>query len=166
MRIGIIADIHDNIWHLATVLEQLTDCDTLLCLGDYCAPFTMTAIGEGFDGEVHAVWGNNDGDKLLLTRMADRAGNITLHGDFADLVLDDRSVAMTHYPRIARPLALSGQFDLVCHGHDHTQRLESHGQTLLVNPGEVMGRFGTARYAVYDTTTHQATLHESATPDR
>jgi uncharacterized protein len=73
---------------------------------------------------------------------------------------------MTHYPQIARPLALSGQFDLVCHGHDHTQRLETHGRTLLVNPGEVMGRFGTARYAIYETTAHQATLHQIATPDR
>ncbi len=166
MRIGIIADIHDNIWHLATVLEQLSMCDALLCLGDYCAPFTMTAIGEGFAGEIHAVWGNNDGDKLLLARMADRAGNITLHGELADLTLGGRRIAMTHYPQVAQPLALSGQFALVCYGHDHTQRLEMHGETLLVNPGEVMGRFGAAQYAVYDTDTHQATLHEVATPDR
>lgn len=160
MRIGIISDIHDNIWRLERVLEQIGACDALLCLGDYCAPFTMTAIGEGFAREVHAVWGNNDGDKLLLTRMADRAGNITLHGEFADLTLAGRRIALTHYPQVARPLALSGQFDLVCHGHDHTQRIECHGETLLVNPGEVMGRLGVGRYAIYDATTHQATPHE------
>lgn len=162
MRIGIISDIHDNIWRLEKVLRQLSECQALLCLGDYCAPFTMTAIGDGFHGEVHAVWGNNDGDKLLLTRMADRAHHITLHGDLADLELAGRHIALTHYPQVARPLALSGQFDLVCYGHDHAQRCERHGEALLVNPGEVMGRFGAARYAIYDSEAHQVTLHQVA----
>ena len=160
MKIGIISDIHDNLWRLEKVLAQLGGCETLLCLGDYCAPFTMTAIGKGFRGEVHAVWGNNDGDKLLLTRMADRAGNITLHGELADLEVAGRHIALTHYPHVCRPLALSGQLDLVCYGHDHDQRCEQHGKTLLVNPGEVMGRFGAARYAVYDSESHQVTLHQ------
>ena len=160
MKIGIISDIHDNLWRLEKVLAQLGGCETLLCLGDYCAPFTMTAIGKGFRGEVHAVWGNNDGDKLLLTRMADRAGNITLHGELADLEVAGRHIALTHHPQVGRPLALSGQFDLVCYGHDHDQRCEQHGKTLLVNPGEVMGRFGAARYAVYDSESHQVTLHQ------
>jgi len=160
MKIGIISDIHDNLWRLEKVLAQLGGCETLLCLGDYCAPFTMTAIGKGFRGEVHAVWGNNDGDKLLLTRMADRAGNITLHGELADLEVAGRHIALTHYPQVGRPLALSGQLDLVCYGHDHDQRCEQHGKTLLVNPGEVMGRFGAARYAVYDSESHQVTLHQ------
>ena len=162
MRIGIISDIHDNIWRLEKVLEQLGECEALLCLGDYCAPFTMTAIGQGFRGEIHAVWGNNDGDKLLLTRMADRAGSITLHGDLADLNLAGRHIALNHYPQVGRPLALSGQFDLVCYGHDHDQRCERHGETLLVNPGEVMGRFGAAKYAIYDSEAHQVTLHQIA----
>ena len=160
MRIGIISDIHDNIWRLEKVLEQLGACEALLCLGDYCAPFTMTAIGQGFRGEIHAVWGNNDGDKLLLTRMADRAGNITLHGDLADLNLAGRHIALNHYPQVGRPLALSGRFDLVCYGHDHDQRCERHGETLLVNPGEVMGRFGVHSLAIYDTATGEAEIRE------
>jgi predicted phosphodiesterase len=32
------------------------------------------------------------------------------------------------------------------------------GETLRVNPGEVMGRFGLATYALYETTSGQAEL--------
>jgi putative phosphoesterase len=151
MRIGIISDIHDNIWALADVLAGLQDCEALLCLGDLCAPFTITAIAEGFRGPVHLVWGNNDGDKLLISRNANKAGNVTLHGEFAELEFDGRSVALTHYPHIARALAAGEQYDLVCYGHNHERNATWMGRTLLLNPGEVMGRLGVRSYAVYDT---------------
>jgi putative phosphoesterase len=160
MRIAIISDIHDNIWSLERVLVRLTDCEMLLCLGDFCAPFTLSAVAAGFHRPVHVVWGNNDGDKLLLTRVADKAGNVSLYGFFAQLHVDDRVLALNHYPEIALPLAASGQFDLVCHGHNHQRKAELQGRTWLVNPGEVMGRFGTVSYAVYDTASNQAQIYE------
>jgi len=160
MQLAVISDIHDNLWTLERVLKQLVNSDVLLCLGDLCAPFTLTAIAAGFPGPVHVVWGNNDGDKLLLTRAADKAGNVTLHGFFANLEFDQRRVALNHYQDVARPLASSAQFDLVCYGHDHTRTAEQIGCTWLVNPGEVMGRFGVVSYATYDTVTKLAQVHE------
>lgn len=160
MRIGVISDIHDNIWALDDVLPRLGNCDALLCLGDLCAPFTATAIGEGFRGPVHLVWGNNDGDKLLIARAAERAGNISVHGDFAELMLDDRTIAVSHYPQIAQALAAGGRYDLVCHGHDHERRATRVTNTLLLNPGEVMGRFGVCSFATYDTANGKAEIVE------
>lgn len=160
MRIAILSDIHDNIWALQRVLERLGDCQALLCLGDLCAPFTLAAIGEGFPGPIHVVWGNNDGDKLLLARTADKAGHVTLHGDFAELELGGRAIALTHYPQLAKALARGGDYDLVCHGHNHQRQVTAVQRTLLVNPGEVMGRFGVSSYAVYDTELHQAQIVE------
>ena len=60
----------------------------------------------------------------------------------------------------ARDQALSGRYDLVCYGHDHEAHVERVGNTLLVNPGEVMGRLGPSRYAVYDTETGEAELRQ------
>ena len=160
MRIAIISDIHDNIWALKDVLERLRGCEALLCMGDLCAPFTLAAIAEGFSGPIHVVWGNNDGDKLLLARTADKAGNITLHGDFAELELGGCSIALTHYPQLAKALAQSGAYDLVCHGHNHQRQVTMVRQTLLVNPGEVMGRFGVSSCAIYDSALHQAHIVE------
>jgi putative phosphoesterase len=160
MRIAILSDAHDNIWKLDVVLKQLKDVGALLFCGDLCAPFTLAAIAEGFDGPVHVVFGNNDGDQWLLTRNASRAGNVSLHGMFASLELGGRRIAMTHYPEIARGMAASGLYDLVCYGHDHDRKIERVGDCLRVNPGEVMGRFGVSSYAVYDTETGQAEIRE------
>jgi uncharacterized protein len=160
MQIAVVSDIHDNIWALADVLPRLAGCDVLLCLGDLCSPFTLTAIGEGFRGPVHIVWGNNDGDKLLMSQNAAKLPNIALQGEFAELQLGGRSVAITHYPHIANALAAGGLYDLVCHGHNHQRKASRLGKTLLVNPGEIMGRFGVHSYAVYDTIAGDAQILE------
>jgi len=157
MKAAILSDIHDNIWKLGTLLAGL-EADVLLFCGDFCAPFTLAQIAEGFAGPVHVVFGNNDGDKLLLARVAARFDHVTLHGEFVELELDGRQVAVTHYPEIGRALARGGVYDLVCHGHSHERSVEQIGRTLRVNPGEVMGRFGLSTYALYDTTAGQAEI--------
>ena len=162
MRIAVLSDVHDNIWKLEEVLSQVAYGDVLIFCGDFCAPFTLTQIAEGFPGAVHAVWGNNDGDKWLLTRNANAAGNVTLHGELAELELDGRVIAVNHYPLIARPLAESGDYHAVFYGHDHTLLVEQVGDTLLLNPGEVMGRFGKSTFAWYDTQTGVAEIVEVA----
>jgi len=162
MRIAVLSDVHDNIWKLEKVLAQTAAADALIFCGDFCAPFTLTQIAEGCRGPVHVVWGNNDGDKWLLTRNANAAGNVTLHGELAELELGGRRVAVNHYPHIARPLAESGDYDAVFYGHDHKAHMERIGDTLLLNPGEVMGRFGKSTFAWYDTDTGKAELVEVA----
>ena len=158
MHIGILSDIHDNIWALDDALSALQECDALLVLGDLCAPFTLAAIGEGFVGPVHVVWGNNDGDKVHIARNAANYAQITLHGDFAEIELGGRVVAINHYPEMGNALARGGQYDLVCHGHDHQRKVDQVGDTLLVNPGEVMGRLGVRSVAIYDTDDHTAEI--------
>lgn len=159
MRIAILSDVHDNIWKLETLLAGL-EADVLIFCGDFCAPFTLAQIAEGFAGPVHVVFGNNDGDQFLLAQVAAKFPHVTLHGDFAELQLDGRQVAVTHYPQIGQALARSGIYDLVCHGHSHERVIEQAGKTVRVNPGEVMGRLGPSTYALYDTVTSQAEIAE------
>jgi predicted phosphodiesterase len=40
----------------------------------------------------------------------------------------------------------------VCYGHDHTANEEWIGETLLLNPGEVLGLKGRSSIAMVDTT--------------
>jgi uncharacterized protein len=159
MKIAVLSDIHDNIWQLEKLLNSL-EADALICCGDFCAPFTLAQIAENFGGAVHVVFGNNDGDPLLLGRVAGRFRHVTIHGHFAEMEMGGRSVAVTHYPEIGRALARGGTYDLVCCGHSHEQVLEHGGRTLLLNPGEVMGRLGPSTYALYDTEAGQAEIVE------
>lgn len=151
MRLAVCSDIHDNIWKLEKALPLMSEAGALIFCGDFCAPFTLAQMADGFNGPIHVVFGNNDGDPRLLTQVAAKHGHVTLHGQFADLELDGLHVAVNHYPEIARPIAESGRYDLVCYGHDHKLFQEQVGQTLLINPGEIMGRWGRSTFMLVDT---------------
>ena len=140
MRLGIISDIHDNVWKLESALAILRErADVLLCCGDLCSPFVIHQLGRGFAGPIHVVFGNNDADLFRITRNAAAHPHMQLHGELFRGLLDGKRVAMNHYPEIARGLAQSGEYDIVLYGHNHTHRVETVGAALLVNPGPVMG---------------------------
>ncbi|HEC23319.1 MAG TPA: metallophosphoesterase [Chloroflexi bacterium] len=160
MRIAICSDIHDNIWKLESALPGMNRANALIFCGDFCAPFTLVQLARGFEGPVHAVFGNNDGDQRLLLQKAGEVGNAELHGLFAELEIGGVRIAVVHYPEIARGLAASGHYDVVCYGHDHTLHEERVGDTLLLNPGEIMGRFGRSTYMLLDADTRTVTVHD------
>jgi putative phosphoesterase len=160
MRIAVLSDTHDHLEHLRRALQRVQGCEVLLFCGDLCAPFTLHEMAAGFAGTVHTVLGNNDADVLFMTQIAQRDGNIVLHGDYAELELAGQHVAMVHYPRMAEGLAALGDYDLVCHGHDHQARQVQVGKTLLLNPGEVMGWKGHPTCAIYDTAARKAEIIE------
>lgn len=152
MRIAIISDTHDNIWKLDEALSYLQSVDAVLHCGDVISPFMIVKLGENLpDIPVHLVWGNNDGDKRLLTNKALEAGNVFIRGDFADLELGGIKIAINHYPEICRALAESNRYDLVCYGHNHTAHEEYLGNTLLLNPGELMGLNGSSTFCIFNT---------------
>lgn len=154
MRIAIVSDSHDNIWKMAAAMPHLEAADAVLHCGDLVAPFMILRLIKGTGGRpVHIVWGNNDGDKVALSQVAANAENIHLHGELAEIELGGLKIAMNHYPKIARGLAASGRYDLVCYGHDHTAHEEWLGETLLLNPGEIMGLNGRSTLAILETQT-------------
>ncbi len=158
MKLAILSDIHDNVWKLEAALNRARElgAEALICCGDLCAPFVVPQLAEGFPGEVHVVFGNNDGDGFRIAQQAARYPNVKLHGEFAELQFDDKRFAVTHFPEIARALAHSGRYDVICYGHDHRFFVGREGSALLINPGEIMGRFGRSTFVLYDTRTDEA----------
>jgi putative phosphoesterase len=152
MKIAVISDSHDNIGKLEAALPHLRSADAVIHCGDLCAPFVVRKLGEGLgDVPLHVVWGNNDGDPFLIGKVAAGFPSIHLHGILAELELDGLKLAVNHYPRIARGLALSRQYGLVCYGHDHTANEERVDDCLLLNPGELMGMHGRSTLVIVDT---------------
>lgn len=156
MKIAILADSHDHIWNLDKALAAANEAaaHVLLHCGDLVAPFMIAQIAQAFAGPVHIVEGNNDGDGRLQQQVAADFPHVTLHGPYAELELGGRQIALIHYPQPARRIAQSGVFDMVCYGHNHLQNWEQIGSCLLVNPGEVMGRFGAPSWGLYDCENH------------
>jgi len=161
MRVAIISDIHDALQNLTAALAQLANANVLICCGDLCSPFVIDYLARGFTGPIHIVFGNNDGDLFRITQQANKSTNITLHGHIAELSVGSKRFAVNHYPEIARGLALSDRYDVVCFGHNHTYEATREGTTLLINPGEIFGGLsGCATCATYDSELDQVTRHD------
>lgn len=152
MKIAVISDTHDNIWTLEKALPHIRTAEAVIHCGDLCSPFVVKQLGEALAGKpLHIVWGNNDGDPYMLTKIGSNFGEVHFHAQLAELELDGLRVAVNHYPDIAQGLARSGRYQLVCYGHDHTAHEEWVEDCLLLNPGELMGLHGRRSMALIDT---------------
>ncbi len=153
MKIAVLSDTHDNIWNVRKALDHIAGRQTeaIIHCGDIIAPFVFKEFME-FSIPVHCVFGNNDGDRYLLTKTAEGAkGLITLHGILGEMNAHGFSIAFTHEPAFAEGLAATGKYDLVCFGHTHLPRQEQTGNTILLNPGDVMGKEDDAGFCIVDT---------------
>jgi putative phosphoesterase len=153
MKIGVLSDTHDNLTNLrrAVALFAARGVGLLIHAGDVCSPFALQEFAPlAASGiRMHAVFGNNDGDRVMLVRKG--AGFCEFHDGAAVVELEGRRIVVTHYPDLAPALLASGMYDMVIHGHDHKARTEvSPGR--LLNPGACSGYLAArATVAVVDT---------------
>jgi putative phosphoesterase len=153
MDIAIMSDSHDNIWNVRKALDiiQSHKAKLIIHCGDLIAPFILKELAN-FEGEVHWVLGNNDGDPYMLTKLSlTELKNMVPHGFMGKLNLEGTSIAFTHYEEMGYALAHTGEYDLVCCGHTHVHRLEKINNTTLLNPGDVMGKDGPGSFCLFDT---------------
>lgn len=168
MKIAIISDIHDHVWNLKKVLErpELQATDAMICCGDLCAPFIIKLLGQAYINPIHIVLGNNDGDVASIIKVAQQFSNINIHGEYFRGDFDGKSIAANHYPEKARELAENGGYDVVCYGHNHVLAInEKVGETLLINPGSIMGYHGgelkdiPATFSILDTDSRKGMVY-------
>lgn len=150
-----MADSHD-VWdnlEKAVARANKEKCELLLFAGDFIAPPGIPIL-EKFNGKIKFVWGNNEGEKVGLTRKFDTSKNIELCGDVFEGEIDRIKIFMNHYPRTVELAVKSGEFDLCVYGHTHEYEERMIGKTLLINPGEIQGyTTGIASFIIFDTKT-------------
>lgn len=166
MLIGVISDVHDQLSNLERALkrfEQEGVSEIIFC-GDFCAPFSAKMMAQtGLP--VHAIFGNNDGDRFTIARVTSGFDNVKLYGEYigdldSQLVLDGLKVGVTHYPYYAKPMIKTGWYDCVFFGHSHKAEKQKFGHNLLLNPGEVAGLFGKPSLAIIDTQVRSSVIIE------
>ncbi|MGB9708813.1 MAG: metallophosphoesterase [Infirmifilum sp.] len=155
MHVAIISDTHDNLEALQAFIGKIRGrVDTIIHAGDIVSPFTLRALN-GY--KVYAVYGNNDGEKLLLKKVADDIG-IVLEEPPLFTTISNKRLAVIHgastpekTERLVQALAKSGDFDIVVYGHTHKADVRKIGNTLVVNPGTLSGYLaGTRTFALID----------------
>jgi len=150
MKIAVLSDIHDNIWNLEKILKRVKkeECRTIIFCGDFCAPFSAVMLAKS-KLPVYAVLGNSY-DAYNTLRVTEDFKNFNLFSEMGEIELDKKKIAFCHYPKLARGLAFTGEYDVVFYGHNHKASSELINKTLLANPGEVMARYGKCTFGIYD----------------
>ncbi|MDM8546696.1 metallophosphoesterase family protein [Candidatus Venteria ishoeyi] len=157
MRICILSDSHDNIPVLcaAVASAKAQGAEAVLHCGDVVAPSTLAKI-QKFELPVHVIHGNNTGDLYALSRLSHKTDSlIHYYGQDASLELAGQRIFLVHYPHYAKAMAVTGDYDLVCCGHNHRAEIRSietikAGTCILCNPGTVGGIGAQATFVLAD----------------
>ncbi|MCX7803683.1 MAG: metallophosphoesterase [Planctomycetota bacterium] len=160
MIIGVMSDSHDNLTRISAVLEafRANKCEAILHLGDFVAPFALKAILQFGGGPVHAVYGNNDGERAGLSKLLPtlRQGPVTVE-------IGGRKIGMAH-ERSRIPDEYFRSCDVVLFGHSHDVHVEPYGKNspLVLNPGETCGWLtGKATCAIVNLDSMEAAVIET-----
>ena len=153
MKIGVISDTHDNI---PAVIESFkyfekNKIKMVLHLGDIISPFVIRFIRKVYTGELKAIFGNNDGEKLFLMEMF-KQHNAEVTVGPRIIQLAKRRIFMSHEP--ISPETLAKDYNLVLYGHLHETHSKRFTNSLILNPGEACGYLSNKRtLAVVDLVT-------------
>lgn len=133
MLIGIISDTHDDMDAIGKAVNVFNSrgVSHVIHAGDFVAPFTFEVLS-GLGCPLTGIFGNNDGDKLLLDEKS--GGRIFNQPHLFEL--KGKRIALVHEPAVAEALAESGRFDIVIYGHSHTPDIRNIKNTLVINPGK------------------------------
>ena len=95
---------------------------------------------------------------------------VRYYGMDAGLTLGGKRIFIVHYPHYAEAIATTGEWDIVCCGHDHRPAITpiatiKGGKTLMLNPGTVAGIGPQASYIIGDLDTMDFEIREVPLPE-
>jgi putative phosphoesterase len=192
MKLGIISDIHCNVYGLQQALAAMQTADALLCLGDSidASRFsnetiaTLKARGallilgnheEAFLSSAGEHTGEANGtDRALLAWLGAQPLRRTLRVAGKTVLMVHSTpweprgeYVFPHSPRLER--FAEADADFVLYGHTHAQVVRRIGRVLVINPGSAgEARYGGSNWqlscAILDTATDEVELIDFPDP--
>ncbi len=160
MLVGVISDTHDVLPGIDRAVEvfRREGVEHVIHLGDYVAPFSLLRLLDQLDGvRFNGVFGNNDGEKPGLLRIAEKHGS-WISDQGLEVEVGGRRVLLLHgfgspdnTRRIVYALASSRKWDAVLYGHTHQPDVRYIRGVLVLNPGTASGILNSASVAILDT---------------
>ena len=142
MKLGILSDTHDHVDRIKKAIEILNKENIGLAyhLGDICSPFVLPLFKE-LKCKIKGVFGNNDADIFKLVNKAPE--NFSFHDRFFVDEVNGKKICLFHGDpeELALRLFESGKYDLLLRGHNHVADIKRNGKTLMINPGNLIGKF-------------------------
>jgi putative phosphoesterase len=192
MKLGIISDIHCNVYGLQQALAAMATVDEVLCLGDSIneSQFSNETIAALKARGAQLILGNHEeaflssaSERTREANGTDRALLAWLGGQPLRRVLKiaGKTVLMVHStpweprgeyvfphsPRLER--FADAEADFVLYGHTHAQVVRRVGRVLVINPGSAgEARYGGSNWqlscAILDTSTDAVELIDFPDP--
>lgn len=160
MLVGVVSDTHDSISAVRKAVEyfNMERVGLVVHCGDFIAPFSLRVFS-GLKCKLVGVYGNNDGDKPLLAKIASELG-FEVHEGFYRFEIDGRGFIMFHgfssidfTEKLADALTRTMNLNVI-YGHTHRFRFEKRGEYIILNPGEACGYLsGNSTVALLDSET-------------
>ncbi len=159
--IGVMSDSHDNMHNVEKALKAFREMGVkvVVHLGDIISPFIVRRMTElKYEGlTVIAIYGNNDGDRVLLNKMFASAGWRILDSPTVEVVGGKKLLMMHGHgsvdcsKELAYSLARGMDVDAVLYGHTHQKDSKVINGKVVLNPGETYGYLtGSATVATLD----------------
>lgn len=172
MKICIVSDSHDNRPLLLAAVQQAQQwgAEAVIHCGDVVAPSTLNIL-QPLGLPVHVIHGNNTGDLYMMARISAKEDSvIQFYGQDAGINLAGQRIFIVHYPHYARAMATTGEWDIVCCGHDHRANISSiknmnNETTLLVNPGTSAGIGAKPTFIMADLASMEFEIHDIPVTD-
>lgn len=160
MKVGIIADTHDNLDTTRNAVAFLEEqVSKVVHCGDMVAPFTAKFFDSDFD--FYYVKGNNDGE-WNLKETVEGFGDFL--GKQGEVTIDGQKLGVYHGTEesIVELMVESGKYDYVIRGHTHEKKLEEIGNTVEINPGGIAipGAEEVLHVAILDLETGDIEFHK------
>jgi putative phosphoesterase len=141
MIVGLISDTHDRLPLIDEAVKRFNEegAELVLHAGDFVAPF-VAARFKPLKARLIGVFGNNDGDKVLLRKKFSEIG-AEIRGKFAFVDVGGLKVALLHGDEtdLLRSLLELESHDVVVSGHSHVAKMYRKEKTVVINPGEACG---------------------------
>jgi uncharacterized protein len=161
MTIAVISDLHDNVAAWQSIVKYLNKEKIMFLIncGDTAAPAMLKEMSASYHGHIDTVFGNV-ADRETEMAVAQKLANVTHHGDKGMVKIDGQKIFFNHFRDISEQVALSGDVEVACYGHDHVKHVEKKGGALLLNPGTAGGMFQYPSFAVVDLQKMQCSFIE------
>lgn len=153
MKVGIIADTHDNITAIKKAVRFFNNQDLgcVIHAGDYVAPFSLKEL-MNLKAKFRGVFGNNDGERQGLRCICKN-----IHEPPYDILLEGKHIIVTHMIESLSKRSLENT-DVIVFSHTHVPEIKE-GIPLYINPGECGGWLnGKNTVAVLDLETMHAEI--------
>jgi hypothetical protein len=158
MKIGIMADTHDNLPNIKKSVNLFNQekVDLVFHAGDFVSPFTAREL-KNIKCPFTGVFGNNDGDRQFLLNQFKDIGPI--YPEPYKTKIDGKEIIMFHKNDVINDLAKSQVYNVIIYGHTHQVDSFKEGKTTVINPGECGGWLtGESTIAILNTATLSADI--------